>query len=94
MFEAHRSRLMGPLSGPERRRLAAASAAVLLDKALRLSIEVHAAMIARGYRGELYLLDDFRTRPADWIALTGFLLVALGVIGLDVLPLALVPSPP
>jgi len=80
MFEAHHSRLMGPMSGRERRRLAAASAGVLLEKALHLSTEVHLAMIARGYRGEVHLLDDFRTRPADWLALTCFLLVAAAAL--------------
>jgi cobalt/nickel transport system permease protein len=83
MFEAHRSRLMGPLKGSERRRLTAASAVVLLDKALRLSSEVHLAMIARGYRGEVHLVDDFRTRSSDWIALTGFLMVAAAAVGLQ-----------
>jgi cobalt/nickel transport system permease protein len=76
----HRSRLMGPLSGCERRRLAAASTVILLDKALHLSTEVHLAMIARGYRGEVHLLDDFRPRPSDWIVLAGFLAVAAAAL--------------
>jgi cobalt/nickel transport system permease protein len=75
LLEAQRSRLVGPLSGRERRRLAAASAAVLLDQTLRLSSEVHLAMIARGYRGEVHLLDDFRIRPSDWLALAGILVL-------------------
>jgi cobalt/nickel transport system permease protein len=80
MLEAQRSRLMGPLSGRERRRLAAASTVILLDKALHLSTEVHLAMIARGYRGEVHLLDDFRPRPSDWIVLAGFLAVAAAAL--------------
>jgi cobalt/nickel transport system permease protein len=75
LLEAQRSRLVGPLSGRERRRLAAASAAVLLDQTLRLSSEVHLAMIARGYRGEVHVLDDFRIRPSDWLALAGILVL-------------------
>jgi cobalt/nickel transport system permease protein len=86
MFEAHRSRLMGPLSGSERRRLTAASAVVLLDKALGLSSEVHLAMIARGYRGDVHLVADFRTRISDWIALAGFLTVAAAAVGVQWLP--------
>jgi cobalt/nickel transport system permease protein len=69
MFEARRSRIVGPMTAAERRRLVAASAGVLLGKTLQLSTEVHLAMIARGYRGEVRLLDDFRTRPRDWAAL-------------------------
>jgi cobalt/nickel transport system permease protein len=82
MLEAQRSRLLGPLSGREQRRLAAASTVILLDKALHLSTEVHLAMIARGYRGEVHLLDDFCARASDWIVLAGFLAVAAVALGL------------
>jgi cobalt/nickel transport system permease protein len=91
MFEAQRSRLLASMSGAARRRLAAASAVVLLEKALRLSSEVHLAMVARGYRGEVCLLDEFRARPADWLALAGLLLVAVGTLSIQWLP-ALSPS--
>ena len=87
MFEAKRSRVIGPLPGPERRRMAMASVAVLLGKALHLATEVHLAMIARGYRGEVRLLDDFRTRAWDWIALAGFLAVAAAAVGWHWLPM-------
>jgi cobalt/nickel transport system permease protein len=87
MLEAKRSRVMGPMPGPERRRMAMASVAVLLGKALHLATEVHLAMIARGYRGEVRLLDDFRTRAWDWIALAGFLAVAAAAIGWQWLPM-------
>lgn len=75
MAEARQSRLMAPLDGPARRRLMLTMIGTLLTKTLALGTEVHAAMMARGYRGEVRLLDDFRTRPADWT----FLLAALGV---------------
>lgn len=69
MFEARRSRSVRVVTGREGRRIAAATAGVVLDKALQLSSEVHLAMIARGYRGEVHIIDDFRTRPGDWAAL-------------------------
>jgi cobalt/nickel transport system permease protein len=69
MFEARRSRIVGPLAAPERRRLVVAGMGVLLGKTLQLGTEVHLAMIARGYRGEVRLLDDFKTRPRDWVVL-------------------------
>ncbi len=81
LFEAKRSRVMGPLPGPERRRMAVASVVVLLEKSLYLATEVHLAMIARGYRGEVRLLDEFRTRAWDWLALAGVLVVAAIAIG-------------
>lgn len=70
MFEARRSRIMAAMDGPQKRQMVFAAAGVLLGKSLQLSTEVHSAMISRGYRGEIYLLDDFRTRPRDWLALS------------------------
>ena len=76
LFQARRSRIMAPLDGAARRRLATTSAGVLLGKSLHLSNEVFLAMQARGFRGEVYTLDDFQMRARDWLALGAFLLVA------------------
>jgi cobalt ECF transporter T component CbiQ len=80
MFESRKSRTVGVLEPAERRRLAAASAGVLLSKSLQLSADVHLAMQARGFRGEIYLLDDFRARPADWCWCSGFALLAAAAL--------------
>jgi cobalt ECF transporter T component CbiQ len=77
MFEARQSRLVGSLNGSENRRIAAASIGVLLSKSFYLNSEVYLAMQSRGFRGEVYTLDDFRMRRRDWLALAGFLLVAV-----------------
>lgn len=77
MFEARQARLVGKLDGAEQRRLAAASVGVLLGKSLQLSSDVYLAMLARGYRGEVYLLDDFKLQQHDWWALVAFVGVAL-----------------
>jgi cobalt/nickel transport system permease protein len=79
-FQARRSRLVAILSPPERRKIAASSAGVLLDKSVQLSGEVFSAMQARGFRGEIYSLDDFRMNPRDWFAL--FILIALAMTAL------------
>lgn len=76
MFEARRSRTVGVLRGRDRRRLATASAGALMDKSLRLSDDVYAAMQARGFRGEVHLLEDFRMRDRDWLTLSGFVVLA------------------
>jgi len=78
MFESRRSRMVGKLEGPEGRRVAVSSAAVLMSKSLQLSGDVYSAMISRGFRGEVYLLDDFQTKPLDWIMLAVFAGLALG----------------
>ncbi len=72
MLVARRSRSVGRLAGGDRRRLLAQSTGVLLAKSLHVSGEVFLAMLARGYRGEVFVLDDFRMRRPDWLALATF----------------------
>jgi cobalt/nickel transport system permease protein len=69
MFEARRSRIVAPLAGAQRRRMVMAAVGVLLAKTFQLSADVHLAMVSRGYRGEVHLLDDFRARNRDRLAL-------------------------
>lgn len=76
MFEARQARLVGTLVAADRRRLAAATAGVLLGKSLQLSGDVHMAMQARGFRGEVHLLEDPRMRASDWLRLAAFVAVA------------------
>jgi len=68
------------LSARQRRKVAASSAGVLLDRSVQFSGEVYSAMQARGFRGEIYTLDDFQMNPRDWGALVLF--VALATIAL------------
>jgi cobalt/nickel transport system permease protein len=77
MFESRRSRMIGELTGRERRRVAASSAGVLMSKTFDLSNDVYLAMQSRGYRGEVALLDDFRIGRLDWAMLAGFTLVSI-----------------
>jgi len=76
MFESRESRIVGVLAPADRRRLAAASAGVLLGKTLQVSGEVHMAMQARGFRGEIRLLDELQMRPHDWLRLAASVGVA------------------
>jgi cobalt/nickel transport system permease protein len=80
MFEARQSRTVGLLPPSERRRLASSAAGVLLSKSVQMSGEVHQAMRSRGFRGEVYLLQDFRARAADWCWLAGFALLAAAAL--------------
>jgi cobalt ECF transporter T component CbiQ len=80
MFESRQSRTVGILEPAERRRLATAAVGVLLSKSLQLSSDVHLAMQSRGFRGEVYLMQDFRARTADWFWLASF--SALSLAGL------------
>ncbi len=72
MFEARQSRMVGRLSGGEQRRLMVNTGGVLMSKTLEMGNQVFLAMQARGFRGEVYLLTDFRLRGRDWVAMGGF----------------------
>jgi cobalt/nickel transport system permease protein len=76
MLESRSARLIGHLDPTEQRRFAAGTVGVLLDKSLQFSNEVHAAMRARGFRGEAMLLHDSRMRQQDWLQLSAFLALA------------------
>jgi cobalt/nickel transport system permease protein len=74
MFEARQSRMIGKLPDKEARRLAAATVGVLLSKSFQLGNDVFLAMQSRGYRGEVYTLDEFRLTSADYVAIPLLLL--------------------
>ena len=80
MLESKRSRVAGPLPAPERRKMAIASAGVLMSKAFELNTEVHLAMQARGYRHEVRLLDDLSFRLRDYLALACVALAAFAFL--------------
>jgi cobalt ECF transporter T component CbiQ len=77
MFESRQSRIIGKLTGADSRRLAAASVGVLLSKSFYFSNEIYQAMQSRGFRGEVYLLDEFQMQSRDWLALVMFLIIAI-----------------
>jgi cobalt/nickel transport system permease protein len=69
MLEARQTRLVGPLEPAQQRRLAVSSVGVLLNRTFQLGGEVHTAMLARGFRGELRLLDGPRLTSFGWFQL-------------------------
>ncbi len=77
MFESRKSRTVNRMTPAENRRLAIASSGVLLHKTLHMSNEVYMAMQARGFRGEVYILDDFEMQARDWFALVAFATVTI-----------------
>jgi cobalt/nickel transport system permease protein len=80
MFESRKSRTVGVLSASEQRRLAVSGAGVLLTKTFQLSGDVYLAMQSRGFRGEVYLLDDFQMKRLDWMAVTAFAALASAAV--------------
>ncbi len=82
LVEARRSRIMRSMTASQRRRTLMSVVGVLLERSLALSAEVHMAMIARGYRGEVRLLHDFRARPVDWAFLSAAVAVPVAILAL------------
>jgi len=85
-FEARRARQVGSLDGRQRRQMAVSSAAILLSKSVQLSGEVYEAMQARGFRGEVYTLDEFRLTRLDWCMLAAFVVLTIAAFGMGTLP--------
>jgi cobalt ECF transporter T component CbiQ len=84
MYEARRARAVAhPRDVRQGRRFVAASAGSLFGKALTVSEEVHQAMVARGFRGEVHALDRFRLRGADAVWTLALLAATALTLGLD-----------
>ena len=71
---------LGPLAPAQQRRFAASSLGVLLQKTFQLGGEVHTAMLARGFRGDLRLLDDPRLSGSGWLQLVALLALSSFII--------------
>lgn len=83
MFLARQSRTVGPTSGAAQRRWAAATAGALFSRSMKMSGDVHQAMLARGFSGELRALADFHMADGDWLLIAAGLLVSAGLLMLD-----------
>jgi len=68
--------MVGRLDGREQRRAVTAEGGVLMSKTLQLSGDVYSAMRSRGFQGEVYLLDEFRTGWFDWVILALFITIS------------------
>jgi cobalt/nickel transport system permease protein len=80
MFESRKSRTVGVMTASDQRRMAVSGASVLLTKTFQLSGDVYLAMQSRGFRGEVYLLDDFQMKPRDWVAIAAFAMLAAAAV--------------
>ncbi len=77
LFEARKSRMVARTSGGEQRRWISGTMGSLLNRSVKMSNDVYAAMAARGFNGSIRNLDAQRMRPVDWAALAGATTVAV-----------------
>jgi cobalt/nickel transport system permease protein len=71
MFEARKSRSVGRTSGNEQRNWISAAMMTQMNRAFKMSNDVYAAMLARGFTGRVQTYSAYRMTPADWAALAG-----------------------
>jgi cobalt/nickel transport system permease protein len=66
---ARKSRVVGRTRGGEQRRWITGTMGNLMSRAFQMSNDVYAAMLSRGFTGEVRVYSTYRMRPADWLAL-------------------------
>ena len=87
LFLARKSRIVARTSGAEQRRWIAGSMGNLTSRSFKMSNDVYAAMMARGFGGEMRTYSDYHMQAADWLALAGAVLLALAALAVQrVLP--------
>ena len=77
---ARKSRMVGRTSGLEQRRWITGTMGNLMSRAFKMSNDVYAAMLARGFGGEIRTFSTHRVRPADWVALGGTVAVSVAAV--------------
>ncbi|MGA3029905.1 MAG: cobalt ECF transporter T component CbiQ [Candidatus Limnocylindrales bacterium] len=76
---ARKSRVVGRTSGAEQRRWITGTMGNLMSRAFKMSNDVYAAMLARGFDGEVRSYSTYRLRAPDLVALAGVLALAVTV---------------
>jgi cobalt/nickel transport system permease protein len=80
LFEGRRSRRIGRLTAADERRVATSTAGALLTRSMQLSEEIYLAMQARGFRGEVRILERPAMGVFDWVALAAMTLAAIAAV--------------
>ena len=68
---ARKSRVVGRTSGSEQRRWITGTMGNLMGRAFKMSNDVYAAMLARGFGGEVRTFTTYSLRAADLAAMAG-----------------------
>jgi cobalt/nickel transport system permease protein len=78
MFLARRSRTIAPQAGGQSRRFLASSMATLLARSHNMSEEIYLAMLSRGFRGDVMVMENFSLKKKDalWAVLAALLAAA------------------
>lgn len=80
MFEARKSRIVARTSGNEQRRWISGSMGGLLNRSVKMSNDVYAAMVARGFSGSIRTFAEYRMTRADWAAFGGTVAISAAAV--------------
>jgi len=80
MFEARKSRVVARLGGGEDRRWITRSMGALMSRSFKMSNDVYAAMLARGFTGQIRTYSSYRMQTADWLALLATCVLAAATL--------------
>jgi cobalt/nickel transport system permease protein len=76
MFEARKSRQVGRTSGNEQRSWITSAVGGLMHRSFKMSNDVYAAMLARGFCGQVRSYSSYKMRSRDWTAMLVAILIA------------------
>jgi cobalt/nickel transport system permease protein len=80
IFEARKSRVVGRTTGGEQRRWISGTMGNLVNRSLKMSNDVYAAMSARGFGGSVRTFSAYRLSANDALAMIGALAVAVAAV--------------
>jgi len=84
---ARKSRVVARTSGGEQRRWISGTMGNLVSRSFKMSNDVYAAMLARGFSGEIRAYSTYRMNGRDWLAVLVALVIAItAVLGGRLLP--------
>jgi cobalt/nickel transport system permease protein len=87
IFLARRSRIVARVRGAEQRRWIGGTLGNLMSRSFKMSNDVYAAMLARGFTGEMRSYTTFRMTGRDWTLLAASVGIAVALLAADILVL-------
>jgi cobalt/nickel transport system permease protein len=83
IFLARKSRVVARTRGAEQRRWIGGTIGSLVSRSFKMSNDVYAAMLARGFTGEMRTYTTFRMTTRDWVLVTGSVVFCVGLLLAD-----------
>ena len=83
IFLARKSRIVARTSGAEQRRWIGGTMGALMSRSFKMSNDVYAAMLARGFTGEMRTYSAYRMTRRDWLLLAGAIALVSALLGVE-----------